>query len=240
MIRLEFLGKYGGVPGEDSGCSSFIVENDNGYILFECGSGVHRKLLECKGLSELKAIIISHLHFDHFNDLLTLYYQYKVEMPLKGLDRITVYLPATPENIYDFLFASLKDVFNFAIIDETTELTLLGNVKITFCGTQHDIETYAMRIEDEFECYGYTADTGYFAKLLKFLSGVDLLIAESSLTSDLPKNTNHMTSYEAVELAIRCKAQVVILTHFWYELPLRKYKAEVEVFEGLITIKWNN
>lgn len=237
-MRIEMLGKYGGVPGKDMGCSSFLLSNDKGSILVECGSGVVSKLIDTIVIDKLKAIFISHLHFDHFNDIFTLYYLYKVEHNIRGLDRVNVYLPKTPSKTLEFIVDNLSDVFDFNYIDETTTLTLLDNVIITFCKTKHDIETYGMRIEDDKVTLGYTADTGYIEDLISFFKGVDLLIAESTLINDLPENKNHMTSYEAVKMAIEVGAEAVLLTHFWYTIPISDYMLEVEEFKDKILIGW--
>lgn len=237
-MKIDMLGKYGGVPGEDMGCSSFLLSSGKGSVLFECGSGVVSKLIETIDIEDLKAVVISHLHFDHFNDIFTLYYLYKVESRINDLDRIKVYLPRTPLETVEFITNNLGDVFDFIFIDETTHLTLLENIDITFCRTKHDIETYAMRIEDTEVKLGYTADTGYSEKLISFFKGAEILIAESSLISDLPKNDNHMTSYEAVKMEIEVGAEAVILTHFWYSIPMSVYMGEVKEFEDKIAIGW--
>lgn len=230
-MDLNILGRCGGVPGPDRACSSFLLQNDEGSILFECGSGVHSKLNAAIYLDELKAIVISHLHPDHYNDLLSLYNQYIIELPGEKVD---VYLPRTPENIYNFLVEVSSDVFNFIPIDESSKLTLLNGVEVTFCKTQHYIECYAMRIEtgNEKEKLGYTADTGYFDGLIEFFKGIETLIAESTLVNDLPKSENHMTSREATILGVKCGAKNIILTHFWYNIPIDTYLKEAEEVES--------
>lgn len=135
-MHLNILGRSGGVPEPDRACSSFLIQNNEGSVLFECGSGVHSKLNASIHLEDLKAIVISHLHPDHYNDLLSLYNQFIVELPDEKLD---VYLPKTPENIYNFLVDILSDVFNFIPIDSSSKLTLLNEVQVTFCKTQHQL-----------------------------------------------------------------------------------------------------
>jgi len=220
------LGCYGGVPGSEDACSSFVLESEKGNILVDCGSGVMRNLLTYTNLKDLKAVILSHLHFDHFNDLFALYYAFKVGISLGDLSKIKVYLPCSPIEVYNFIVTSMCDVFDFKDYTENDALKI-NDISINFCRTQHGIPTYAMRFEHGNYVVGYTSDTGYSEDVIDFLKGCDLLIAECSLLRTLPESKNHMNTEEVMKFALISNAKELILTHFWYSIPKLEYWNEV-------------
>lgn len=55
----------------DMNCPGFLVETNQEKILLDCGNGITRYLDLVKDLNNL-TIIISHLHKDHYGDLLSI------------------------------------------------------------------------------------------------------------------------------------------------------------------------
>ena len=63
----------------------------------------------------------------------------------------------------------------------------------------------------------YVSDTAFFPELVDFCEGADLLLCESTYTSDCEEKAgdrNHLTSEEAGMLARDAKVKMLILTHF--------------------------
>ena len=91
-MRLTVLGTSGGYPPPGSACSGYLVEEDDTRIWIDAGSGTFPRLLEHCAPNELTAILISHLHADHWTDLVlglhSLRFAFEIERP------IPVYGPA--------------------------------------------------------------------------------------------------------------------------------------------------
>ena len=68
-MRLTVLGTSGGYPPPGSACSGYLVEEDDTRVWIDAGSGTFPRLLEHCAPNELTAILISHLHADHWTDL---------------------------------------------------------------------------------------------------------------------------------------------------------------------------
>jgi len=68
-IKIHFLGT--GDMGTKRGCTSFVLENKEKHILFDCGFGTIRALVE-SGLDvyDINVLVLSHFHIDHTGDLL--------------------------------------------------------------------------------------------------------------------------------------------------------------------------
>ena len=58
-------------PGRtpDGACSGYLVEEDGACLLLDCGNGVFAKLRRFVDYVDVDAVVISHLHADHFLDL---------------------------------------------------------------------------------------------------------------------------------------------------------------------------
>ncbi len=74
-------------------CPGFLVEYNQDKILLDCGNGITRYLNLIKDLNNL-TIIISHLHKDHYGDLLSIAQSSYVLKRLGYLqNKIKVYIP---------------------------------------------------------------------------------------------------------------------------------------------------
>ena len=80
-MKIKQIGNGGAFNYKETN-SSFLIENNRKYLLFDCGHSVYQKLRELEEASEislkdLKAVYISHFDDDHIGSLKTLiYYQY--------------------------------------------------------------------------------------------------------------------------------------------------------------------
>src|SRR5919201_1523644 len=68
-MRITVLGKSPSWQDAGGACSGYLVEDDGTRLLLDCGNGVFSKLRQRLEYTELDAILISHLHADHFLDL---------------------------------------------------------------------------------------------------------------------------------------------------------------------------
>src|SRR3989441_4004326 len=69
LMKLTILGKWSPYPPAGGACPGYLVEADGVRILVDCGSGVVSSLHRFGTAFDLNAIVISHLHPDHFTDI---------------------------------------------------------------------------------------------------------------------------------------------------------------------------
>src|SRR5262245_13531284 len=85
-MRLTVLGSSGGYPAPGSACSGYLVEDGDSRLWVDAGSGTFARLLEHCSPDELSAVLISHLHADHWTDLIVglhaLQFAFKRDEPL--------------------------------------------------------------------------------------------------------------------------------------------------------------
>ncbi|MGH2944578.1 MAG: MBL fold metallo-hydrolase, partial [Solirubrobacteraceae bacterium] len=69
-MRITVLGKSPAWQDADGACSGYLVEDDGTCLLVDCGSGVFSKLRCFRDYVDVDAIVITHMHADHFLDLI--------------------------------------------------------------------------------------------------------------------------------------------------------------------------
>ena len=68
-MRVTVLGKSPSWQDAAGACSGYLVQEDGFTLLLDCGNGVFSKLRRHLDYVDVDAVLISHLHADHFLDL---------------------------------------------------------------------------------------------------------------------------------------------------------------------------
>ncbi len=115
-MKLKILGTAPGKSLLDKSHTSYLLELDKALFLIDCGEGTTQKLLKL-GLMEnqIDAIIISHLHPDHFSGIFNLIQSLYLYKRTKDL---YLYLPESSESIKNF-FSTLymfQERYKFKLI----------------------------------------------------------------------------------------------------------------------------
>ncbi len=65
-MRVIFLGTSGATPTRERGLPALAVEHEGDVLLFDCGEGTQRQMLQYSvNISKVKAIFVTHVHGDH-------------------------------------------------------------------------------------------------------------------------------------------------------------------------------
>lgn len=240
-MKLKVLGTQSPVCKAGHNCPGFFIQDKNNRILLDCGSGTHSLLTYPNDLQNL-SVIISHLHRDHYNDIYNLQYGSYVFHNQKRIERpIDIYMPKTPEKKVEDVKRETESYANYHSIDENT-IIKIGDMKISFCRTDHPLETYAIKLQNRDKSIVYTSDTSYSAKdrIVNFAKDADLLICESSLLREhgFPEINSHLTAEQAAEIAKQANVRGLALTHFWLEEDVQKYVNEAkERFKNVVALR---
>ena len=68
-MRLTVLGKSPSWQDADGACSGYLLQEGDTSVLLDCGNGVFGKLRRFADYVDVDAVVLSHLHADHFLDL---------------------------------------------------------------------------------------------------------------------------------------------------------------------------
>jgi ribonuclease BN (tRNA processing enzyme) len=216
-VRLTIVGSSGTFPGPTSGCSSYVVEHEGFRLLLDMGNGSTGALQSACGLLAPNALVVSHLHGDHYLDLITYTYARRYH-PVGAVPRLPVFGPTRIREAivgaYSRDVASLiDDTYDIHPLEHDQTLTI-GPFEVELRAVNHTIETYGMRISAGGRTLAYSADTGVSEALVDLARDADLFLCEASYLDDEDNPPNvHLTGREAAEHATRADAHRLVLTH---------------------------
>src|SRR5919199_1822286 len=73
-MRITVLGKSPSWQDAGGACSGYLLRDGGTAVLVDCGNGVFGKLRQHIDYVDIDAVVISHLHADHFLDLVPFAY----------------------------------------------------------------------------------------------------------------------------------------------------------------------
>src|SRR4028118_1655694 len=73
-MRITVLGKSPSWQDAGGACSGYLIEHEGFRLLLDCGNGAFAKLRRFADYAAVDAVVISHLHADHFLDLVPFSY----------------------------------------------------------------------------------------------------------------------------------------------------------------------
>lgn len=230
-MRLKVLGTQSPYTTKGHNCPGFLITDGETKLMLDCGSGSHSLLNFPEDLNNL-SVIVSHLHRDHYNDIYNLQYSSFVFHNQKRIEKpINIYMPTTPTEIHRDISSESNAFATYSPINEETELNI-GDLDISFCKTDHPVETYAVKVTNGERTIVYTSDTSFSSKdkLVKFAQNADLLICESSLLTlyGFPEVNSHLTAKQAGTIAKEANVGGLMLTHLWPEELPEKYVEEAK------------
>jgi ribonuclease BN (tRNA processing enzyme) len=243
-VKVTVLGCSGSVPGPDSPASGYLVEADGFRLLLDLGHGAFGALQRYAQPADIDAIVISHLHADHFIDLTAYVVALRYGgngLRLRGPDkRIPVIgVAGTRDRLevaYDPLTRKLglHELFSFTTPSEGE----LGPFRMSYALMNHPTPTNGVRIEWQDRSLVYSADTGECPELVTLAEGADVLLCEASVGPDEDFVPDlHMTGRMAGEHADRAGVDRLIVTHVppWNSPQVAADEAAAE-FHGMVEI----
>lgn len=236
-ITITPLGTVSTYCYKNKNCPGFLVAYNNHKILLDCGNGIGKNLNLPNDFDNL-TIIISHLHTDHYGELLSLAQTSLVFSRLGYINKkIKVYIPEGDKNLIDFnyLLSLEKESFLEFIPYKEKDKLYFSDLKVSFARNPHPLITYSTKLETDKLKLVYSSDTGYKGNTLEnFAKDANLLICESTFLRGQRRNgDNHLFAHEAATIAKNANVEKLLLTHFWPTIDKQKYVDEAkEIFEN--------
>lgn len=239
-MRLRVLGSSGIHPVAGNPASGYLVETSETCLWLDAGTGTLAAFQEAEELPRVDALVITHGHGDHCLDVIPLHYalRFHPQGPLK----VPLHAPEDAwQRLSSFLAGSgvqhdkLSRTFDFATVDDGT-VTELGDLRLSFQRTEHQVPTYAVRIEHGDKVLVYTADTGPVEDLASFAAGADLLLAEATYAGERIGPPVHLSAAQAGDLARRAEARELVLTHLAPDVDPTRAKEEARAESGEIGV----
>ncbi|MBJ7348320.1 MAG: MBL fold metallo-hydrolase [Thermoleophilaceae bacterium] len=245
-MRLTVLGKSPSWQDANGACSGYLVEHEDTTILLECGNGVFGKLRQLRDYTRVDAVVVSHMHSDHFFDLIPysyalLYAPRQQPVPVarwSGTDspaRPALHLPPGGEAVGARVTGAfdtedlLQRAFEVQEYKPEDALTIDG-VSIRFCSIPHFIDAFAVELTDPTgKRIVYGSDCCPNEAIIEFARGAELLLLEATLPRPERSGVRgHLTPTEAGEHAKQAGVKRLVLTHISDELDLLWAEQEAE------------
>lgn len=218
--RLYIAGSSSAVPRPGRANSGYLLRSGGRAIAIDIGSGAFARMREVLEPSELDAIVISHMHADHFFDLIPLRYALRYEMPRET--PLPVYLPPGGIRVVETVARPLKESGDFydGVLDlreyDPRGALDAGACTLNFARTVHYIPAFAMRAEMDGAVLGFSADTAPCEAVADLVRDVDVFLCEAALGAAGTENgrRGHLNAEEAGRLASQANAAHLVLTHY--------------------------
>lgn len=221
-IRMRVIGSSPSVQRPGRACSCYLLRTRDASVLFDIGSGALGNLHAAIDYPQLDAVVISHMHADHFLDLIPLRYGLKYG-PLLRDGLMPVFLPPGGEAMLRQLtsaFASegpedfLDEVFSIHEYDPARPLEI-NDLRMTFRQTRHYIDTYSIRAEHDNASVVYSGDTAPCDSVVEHATNCSLFLCEATLGLGREEGMRgHSSAEEAGEMAERAGVHRLVLTHY--------------------------
>ena len=249
-MRIRVIGCSGSFAGPDSAASSYLLEETDAggrtwRVLLDLGSGAFGPLQSAIDPTELDAVIVSHLHPDHFLDVtgLEVFWAYHErtdlpQLPVHGPaalpDRLAAVLSRdghVPDGVdrVPFAYGAIED----------GQLLEIGPLRIEVRAVLHPVEAYGFRITSGDQVLAYSGDTDTCPALLDLAADADLFLCEAGYIEGRDDRFTgvHLTGRRAGQIAERAHVRSLALTHVpaWTDpaVPLAEAR---EVFDGPVRL----
>lgn len=177
--------------------SCLAVWADGKPILVDCPHPIRKILAESTrgpkavDLGDVEGVVLTHLHADHASGLEGYMFFSRFRLGSKGriashdrvLERLWPHHLAAGMDTLDIegkkREMTLHDYVDTVSLSETQAVSF-GDFSIECRRTDHHVPTYALRISAGGKTLSYSADTGFDASLVEWLSEADLMIHETN------------------------------------------------------------
>lgn len=243
-MRVTVVGCSGSFAGPDSAASCYLLEGERHgrtwRVLLDLGSGALGSLHRHVDPLTVDAVLVSHLHPDHYFDISGLYVMWKYH-PEGARPPIPVWGPKGVGRQCARAYGLSRDPgmsaeFDFHEYDG--EPIRLGPFTIHAHRVVHPVAAYGLRVEADGHVLAYSGDTGPCQELVELAAGVDLLLCEAAFVESGHNPSDlHLTGKQAGAAAAEAGARRLVLTHIppWHDprVPLAEAR---EAYDGPIDV----
>lgn len=225
---------------QDAVGAAYLVTHEGTSVLLDLGQGAFPRIFPRVHPTALDAIVVSHLHPDHYIDLVPLrhYLRYEFEPPRRS----RVIGPRDLANRLDALHA--EPGFTAEALDTEqlgTEGLVIGSLTITACLVTHTDESYAIRVAAaDGPGLVYSGDCGRAADLAPLIRPGDTLLTEVAFgAGPVPPGVLHLDGPAVGDLAAATSPGRILLTHILSGHDLQATIASIgDRWDGPVEFVW--
>ena len=235
-MRLTVIGA-GPAYSDDAASigACYLVEHDGATLALDLGHGAFARLAARLRPEQLATVVISHLHPDHFVDLVPLRHWLRYHLDPPG--RVRVDAPADLAERLDGLHAEPGfTATSLDVVALENGVRSIGSFRVEARRVTHSSDSFAFRVTVDGGGAGlvYSGDVGVAGDLAPLIRPGDTLLTECAFgPGPVPSGADHLDGPSVGRLAAMTRPRAVLLTHL---LPGRDRDATVaavrESFDG--------
>jgi ribonuclease BN (tRNA processing enzyme) len=220
--------------------AAYLIELSTAGLLLDFGQGSFPRLAAHRDPGSLTAVLVSHLHPDHFIDLVPLRHFLRYQGPARR--RMTVLGPRDLEGRLDALLAEpgfSAEALDFGPLGAAH--LRIGPFMVETALVTHTAESYAFRVTSgDGPGLVYSGDCGRADDLVGLIHSGDALLCEVSFgTGPVPFGAEHLDANAVAKLAATTGAGRVLLTHLLMGFDPEETEAAVRSgYDGDVRFVW--
>jgi ribonuclease BN (tRNA processing enzyme) len=244
-MKLHILGCGDAFGSGGRNQSAYLVEASNRLFLLDCGPTA---LLAMKRAGfdprRLDAIILSHLHGDHFGGLPFFFIEYLYQKP-RGYPLIIAGpdgMEARVRQLYDVMYGSGKAAArelppaDFLVLQPEKRQVVAGIEVLPFAvpHQSHDV-SLGFKVSYQGKQLLFSGDSAWTDDFIRRAAGVDLFLCECSFFAEQPGMHVNYQALHANLARLECKK--LVLTHLGEDMLTRRGELEVATAEDGMVIE---
>ncbi|MDZ4245732.1 MAG: MBL fold metallo-hydrolase [Dehalococcoidia bacterium] len=238
-MKLTILGASAAYPCAGGACSGYLLTDNGTGILLDCGTGVVANLQKHLSIQKLSHIIISHIHADHFLDLIPLRYALFRLKSLGIIHRPVIHLPpgGAPQLLSAVSFLENPDFFSeYFHVEEynPAEGLNISGIDFKFAPVPHYVPSWAISAKKGGKLT-FSSDCAPGDTLVDLAAGSDIFLCAALLekNDDDGSPRGHMTMEEAAAIARKAAVKHLLVSHFWLDSDYsHQLAAAKKIFPG--------
>ncbi|MGA8047593.1 MAG: MBL fold metallo-hydrolase [Dermatophilaceae bacterium] len=210
-LAVTVVGSSGSFPGPHSPASCYLVESHvdgvTTRVVLDLGNGSLGPLQAYTSPTDLDAILVTHLHADHFMDLCGLYVMRRYDPRRSPNGRQVVHAPEGLDRRLQLAYYGCEEPamttqLDIRAVADGTAIEV-GSLRILPARVLHPIEAYGYRFESPAGTIAFTGDTDTCPALGPLLAGADLVLADAAFLEDRDEARGiHLTARRAAQAAL--------------------------------------
>ena len=227
-MSLTCLGTSDAFGSAGRHCAGYLLDTRQGCILVDAGPGILTALkAQQRSTADIDAVVLSHLHGDHFGGVAFLILEYCYEAP-RDRPLVVVGPPDTERRVFELyhaLYAEMRGKplpFEIRFIEATDgSTTEVVDTRVESFRVPHQETAVSLghRIVSGSASLVYSGDTAWTPDLLRQSQGADVFLCEcSTFDSQVPRHVRYL-DIDANRSSFECDR--LLLTHLGREMRAR-------------------